>query len=52
MDGLKFQRLLRPGDRVRLVLRHDADRGRLHFAYRVGDAAVSSAHLRLDGTDA
>lgn len=52
MDGLKFQRLLRPGDRVRLVLRHDPDTRRLHFAYRIDDAPVSSAHLRLDGTHA
>lgn len=52
MDALKFQRLLRPGDRVELTLRHDAERGRLHFAYRAGDAHYSSAHLRLDGVDA
>ncbi|HEY4294154.1 hypothetical protein [Luteibacter sp.] len=51
MDGMKFQRLLRPGDRVQLTLRHDAVRGRLHFAYRSDDAPVSSAHLRLEGTD-
>jgi len=49
MDGMKFQRLLRPGDRVQLVLRHDAPRRRLHFAYRSDDAPVSSAHLRLEG---
>ena len=48
MDQLKFQRLLRPGDRVSLALRHDKERGRLHFAYRVGDALCSSAHLRVD----
>jgi uncharacterized membrane protein/3-hydroxymyristoyl/3-hydroxydecanoyl-(acyl carrier protein) dehydratase len=51
MDGMKFQRLMRPGDRVQLTLRHDATRGRLHFTYRSGDAAVSSAHLRLEGAD-
>lgn len=51
MDGLKFQRLLRPGDRVRLSLRHDALRDRLYFAYHVGEAPVSSAHLRLAGAD-
>jgi uncharacterized membrane protein len=51
MDGMKFQRLLRPGDRVQLALRHDAARGRLHFAYRTGDAPVSSAHLRLESAD-
>jgi 3-hydroxyacyl-[acyl-carrier-protein] dehydratase len=32
--ALKFQQLLRPGDRVELTLRHDAARGKLHFAYR------------------
>ncbi|MET0935805.1 MAG: hypothetical protein ABWX83_07445, partial [Luteibacter sp.] len=52
MDALKFQRLLRPGDRVELTLRHDAASGRLHFAYRTGDAHYSSAHLRLEGSDA
>ncbi|MGA7436860.1 MAG: hypothetical protein WBW32_01895, partial [Luteibacter sp.] len=48
MDQLKFQRLLRPGDRVDLTLRYDAERGRLHFTYRVGDAICSSAHLRMN----
>jgi len=48
MDQLKFQRLLRPGDRVDLHLRYDAERGRLHFAYRMGDATCSSAHLRVE----
>jgi uncharacterized membrane protein/3-hydroxymyristoyl/3-hydroxydecanoyl-(acyl carrier protein) dehydratase len=48
MDQLKFQRLLRPGDRMTLSLRHDTSRGRLHFTYRVGDAVCSSAHLRVD----
>lgn len=51
VDGMKFQRLLRPGDRVQLTLRHDATRGRLHFAYRSDDAPVSSAHLRLENAD-
>ena len=51
MDALKFQRLLRPGDRIELTLRYDAVRGRLHFAYRTGDAHYSSAHLRLESTD-
>ncbi|SFW34382.1 ApeI family dehydratase [Luteibacter sp. UNCMF366Tsu5.1] len=48
IDALKFQRLLRPGDTLRLTLRHDAARGRLHFAYAVGDAPASSAQLRLE----
>jgi uncharacterized membrane protein len=52
MDALKFQRLLRPGDRTQLVLRHDTERGRLQFAYRMDGEPVSSAYLRLDGANA
>lgn len=52
MDALKFQRLLRPGDRAQLVLRHDSERGRLQFAYRMDGEPVSSAHLRLDSANA
>ena len=47
IDQLKFQRLLRPGDHPQLVLRHEVERGRLHFAYRLGEATVSSAYLQL-----
>ncbi|WP_239709092.1 hypothetical protein [Luteibacter sp. 9133] len=49
MDALKFQRLLRPGDRPQLLLRHDKERGRLQFVYRMNGEPVSSAYLRLDG---
>jgi uncharacterized membrane protein len=52
MDALKFQRLLRPGNRVELTLRHDATSGRLYFAYRSGDEHYSSAYLRLEGSHA
>lgn len=45
MEALKFQRLLRPGDRVELVLRHDKARNKLHFSYRHGDTAYSSGRL-------
>ena len=45
MDALKFQRLLRPGDRVDLTLRYDTARHTLHFAYRRGDTAYSSGRL-------
>lgn len=45
MEALKFQRLLRPGDRVELVLRHDRARNKLHFTYRHGDTAYSSGRL-------
>lgn len=48
MDQLKFQRLLRPGDRVDLALRYDPVRARLHFTYRIDGTACSSAHLRMD----
>lgn len=45
MDALKFQQLLRPGDRVDLTLRHDSARNTLHFAYRYGEKAYSSGRL-------
>jgi 3-hydroxymyristoyl/3-hydroxydecanoyl-(acyl carrier protein) dehydratase len=45
MEALKFQQLLRPGDRADLTLRHDAARHKLHFAYRHGDKAYSSGRL-------
>lgn len=48
MEALKFQRLLRPGDRVMLTLRIDRARGKLHFAYRGGEAAYSSGRLVLE----
>lgn len=48
MEALKFQRLLRPGDRVTLALRHDRTRGKLHFAYREGETAYSSGRLVLE----
>lgn len=52
MDALKFQRLLRPGDRTQLVLRHDTERGRLQFSYRMDGEPVSSAYLRLEASHA
>ncbi|MBE1159938.1 hypothetical protein [Dyella acidiphila] len=45
MEALKFQQLLRPGDRVDLRLQHDAARNKLHFAYRYGEKAFSSGRL-------
>ncbi len=44
MEALKFQQLLRPGDRVQLSLRTDA-RGKLHFSYSRGDIMYSSGRL-------
>lgn len=52
MDQLKFQRLLRPGDRTELTLRHDASRGRLQFTWRVDGTVVSSAHLQVSAAHA
>jgi 3-hydroxymyristoyl/3-hydroxydecanoyl-(acyl carrier protein) dehydratase len=45
MEALKFQQLLRPGDRVELSFHHDALRRKLHFAYRYGEKAYSSGRL-------
>jgi 3-hydroxymyristoyl/3-hydroxydecanoyl-(acyl carrier protein) dehydratase len=45
MEALKFQQLLRPGDRVELSFHHDQARGKLHFAYRYGEKAYSSGRL-------
>ena len=47
MEVLKFQQLARPGDRLQLTLRFDRERGKLHFAYRNGEAACSSGRILL-----
>ncbi|MDP3847126.1 MAG: AMP-binding protein [Pseudomonas sp.] len=49
MEVLKFQQLARPGDRLQLSLRFDAERGKLYFAYRHGEAACSSGRILLAG---
>lgn len=49
MEALKFQRLLQPGDAVTLTLRLDRARGKLHFAYRIGETGGSSGRLVLEG---
>jgi hypothetical protein len=53
MEALKFQRLLRPGDRIELGLRFEADaddagRGKLHFSYHLDGAHCSSGRLRVE----
>ncbi|MBB3227266.1 putative membrane protein/3-hydroxymyristoyl/3-hydroxydecanoyl-(acyl carrier protein) dehydratase [Luteibacter sp. Sphag1AF] len=48
MDALKFQSLLRPGDRVDLELTHDAEKQRLTFAWRRGQTHYSSARMQLE----
>jgi acyl-coenzyme A synthetase/AMP-(fatty) acid ligase len=47
MEVLKFQQLARPGDQLRLTLRFDRERSKLHFAYRNGDMACSSGRILL-----
>ncbi|MHA6492235.1 AMP-binding protein [Pseudomonas borbori] len=47
MEVLKFQQLVRPGDRLQLSLRFDATRGKLYFAFRNGEAACSSGRILL-----
>ena len=48
MEVLKFQQLVRPGDRLQLSLRFDSSRGKLYFAYRNGEAACSSGRILLE----
>ncbi|BCR23060.1 acyl-CoA synthetase family protein [Aquipseudomonas alcaligenes] len=52
MEVLKFQQLVRPGDRIQLSLRFDAERGKLYFAYRNGEAPCSSGRILLGAADA
>ncbi|TDV66049.1 acyl-coenzyme A synthetase/AMP-(fatty) acid ligase [Pseudomonas sp. LP_7_YM] len=52
MEVLKFQQLVRPGDRITLALRFDQARGKLYFAYRNGDAACSSGRILWVAADA
>jgi acyl-CoA synthetase (AMP-forming)/AMP-acid ligase II len=52
LEVLKFQQLARPGDRLELTLRFDAERGKLHFAYRNGEAPCSSGRILLEPADA
>lgn len=52
MEVLKFQQLVRPGDRISLTLRFDQARSKLHFAYRNGEAACSSGRIVWAEADA
>lgn len=45
METLKFQRLLRPGDTVDLILRLDRARARLYFDYRAAGQPCSSGRI-------
>ncbi|HEX8595602.1 MAG TPA: AMP-binding protein [Pseudomonas sp.] len=51
MEVLKFQQLIRPGDDISLTLRFDAERSKLYFVYRNGDAACSSGRIVLEAAD-
>ncbi|THF62502.1 AMP-binding protein [Pseudothauera rhizosphaerae] len=45
IENLKFQRLMRPGDRATLTLRWDAARAKLSFVYRLADEPCSSGRI-------
>lgn len=45
MEALKFQRLLRPGDKVELDLRWDASRSKLYFNYQAAGAPCASGRI-------
>ncbi len=45
---VKFQQLVRPGDRIELSLRFDQERSKLYFAFRNGEAACSSGRIVLE----
>jgi acyl-coenzyme A synthetase/AMP-(fatty) acid ligase len=50
IEVLKFQQLARPGDRLQLQLRFDAERSKLHFSFRQDDAPCSSGRILLAAT--
>ena len=52
MEVLKFQQLVRPGDRLELSLRFDRERSKLHFAFRNATAACSSGRIVLEAAHA
>jgi acyl-coenzyme A synthetase/AMP-(fatty) acid ligase/3-hydroxymyristoyl/3-hydroxydecanoyl-(acyl carrier protein) dehydratase len=47
MEVLKFQQLIRPGDRLQLTLRFDRERDKLHFNFRNGQHHCSSGRILL-----
>ncbi|MCF5578001.1 AMP-binding protein [Pseudomonas syringae] len=53
MEVLKFQQLVRPGDHLKLTLRFDAARSKLHFAFHNAEnAPCSSGRIVLGGEHA
>lgn len=47
MEVLKFQQLVRPGDRLQLTLLFDRERNKLYFTFRNGEANCSSGRILL-----
>lgn len=45
LAGVKFMRVIQPGDAVELALAFDASRGELTFGYRCGESECSSGRL-------
>jgi acyl-coenzyme A synthetase/AMP-(fatty) acid ligase len=45
LSRLKFRRIVRPGDEVRLKLTRDTTRGQLQFAYHLGDVVASEGTI-------
>lgn len=45
---VKFRRVVRPGARLRLVLRLERDGQRLVFEYRCGNEAVTGGHVAIE----
>ncbi|MDC7815989.1 MULTISPECIES: AMP-binding protein [Pseudomonas] len=50
MEVLKFQQLVRPGDRIQLNLRFDAQRQKLYFAFLNDGAPCSSGRIILEAS--
>ncbi|WP_025130325.1 acyl-CoA synthetase family protein [Pseudomonas sp. PH1b] len=50
MEVLKFQQLVRPGDRIQFNLRFDAQRQKLYFAYLNDGAPCSSGRIVLEAS--
>ncbi|MCI3947536.1 AMP-binding enzyme family protein [Pseudomonas syringae] len=51
MEVLKFQQLVRPGDRLNLTLRFDAARSKLHFAFHNSENAPCSSGRIVLGSE-
>ncbi|OAM29973.1 MULTISPECIES: AMP-binding protein [Eikenella] len=47
MENLKYQHFVRPHDTVRLTLRHDAAKNKIHFAIAQGDTPCASGRVAL-----